>query len=63
MTKVHHRRARRYGPSESTLFDWLAERELRNADPVVRRIARRYGLSIYHARAIAQLAGFAEQAR
>jgi hypothetical protein len=45
------------------LFDWLAERELREADPAARRIAFHYQVSIYHARVIARLAGLGEQSR
>jgi hypothetical protein len=45
------------------LLDWGRERELRATDPNARRIARQYGLPIYQAAVIAQLAGLGEQSR
>ena len=63
MSKLHHRRQKCHNFPQPTLFDWLAERELRITDPVARRIARRFGLTIYHARAVALLAGLAEHSR
>jgi hypothetical protein len=55
MTRLHHRPFRFH--DHPSLFDWLAERQLRAADPAARRIARRYGLSIFAAATIARLAG------
>jgi hypothetical protein len=39
------------------LFDWHRERELRRASPAARRIAKQFGLPLYHAITIATLAG------
>jgi len=63
MSTLHHRADRRHRHSQLTLFDWLAERELRTTDPVVRRLARQFGLTVAHARVVARLAGLGEQAR
>ena len=34
-----------YGLSQTNLFDWLAERELRATDPATRWIAHRFGIN------------------
>jgi len=44
------------------LFDWWRERELRRTNPAVRRIARRFGVSLHHAEAIATNAGIGPEA-
>jgi hypothetical protein len=53
--RLHHQPFRFHDHPD--LFDWLAERQLRAADPAARRIAHRYGLSIFAAATIARLAG------
>jgi hypothetical protein len=63
METRYHKRAKRHSTSQLDLFDWAADRGLRAADPVARRIAQRYRLTIHHARLIAQHAGIAEQSR
>ena len=49
---------RNYHPD---LFDWQRERELRRANPAARRIAKRFGLPVHHALAIATLAGIGQE--
>jgi hypothetical protein len=63
MRARYHNRSKRYSTSQLDLFDWASDQELRAADPVARRIAQRYGLTIHHARLIAQYAGIAQQSR
>jgi hypothetical protein len=60
---MHKYCKRAHARNHPDLFTWLAERELRDADPAARRIAFRYCVSIYHARVIARLAGVGEQPR
>jgi hypothetical protein len=45
------------------LFDWYRERELRRTNHAARRIAKRYGLTLHHAAAVARLAGIDQEAR
>ena len=61
LSKIHYRKAKSHGTPD--IFDWFAERELRARDPVARRIAQRFGVSIYHARIIARASGLGEQTR
>ena len=39
------------------LFDWHRERELRCTNLAAQKIARQYGVSFHHAKAIATIAG------
>jgi hypothetical protein len=59
--RLHHRQFPLHHRLD--LFDWIAERQLRAADPAARRIAQRYGVSIHAAVAIARLAGLGDQER
>jgi hypothetical protein len=63
MKTLHHNRAKRYSTSQLNLFDWAADQELRAADPVTRRIAQRYGLTIHHAKLIVQHAEIGDRSR
>jgi len=59
--KLHHRGFPRHNNPD--LFDWLAERELRDVDPAARWVASRYGLPIYTAATLARQAGLGERAQ
>jgi hypothetical protein len=58
--KRHHNRNYHFQPD---LFDWARERDLRAANPNVRRLAHRYGISVHHTAAIVAATGLGETFR
>jgi hypothetical protein len=58
----YQKRARPRNYFRPDLFDWLRERDLHYANRAARRIAKRYGLSLHHAKTIATLAGIGPEA-
>jgi hypothetical protein len=63
MRKYQKRRHNRNHHLPPDLFDWARERDLRAANPIIRRLVDRYGISVHHAAAIAAAAGLGETSR
>jgi hypothetical protein len=61
--RAYQKRRHNRNHHQPDLFDWARERELRAANPNVRRLADRYGISVHHAATIAAAAGLGETSR
>jgi hypothetical protein len=63
MPRYQKRRQNRNNHLQPDLFDWARKRDLRAANPNVRRLADRYGILVHHAATIAAAAGLGETSR